>query len=119
MRKSARRHQVLADLPAILAVGLVSVVCGTIIAYLVGVADTPGPDWTELGIQTLALCMGLALLGYWRRRLRASARWDEVDHRQWNSLGEGGVPRVQQRTDAGREETSRRPGRPRRQEADP
>jgi membrane protein implicated in regulation of membrane protease activity len=61
-------------LPSVLAVGFVSVVCGMIIANLVGVTDTPGSDWAELGILALALCVGLALLAYRRRRFQASRR---------------------------------------------
>jgi hypothetical protein len=74
MTRLAKRSRVLAELPAILAVGLVSVVCATIIAHLVGVADAPGPDWAEWAIQALALCIGMTLLAYRRRWFRVSGQ---------------------------------------------
>ena len=55
--------------PAVLAVGLVAAVAGSVIAHVVGVADTPGPDWTELMIQASLCGIGLTILaiGYAKR----------------------------------------------------
>jgi hypothetical protein len=74
MRRPAHGSRALVELPAILAVGLVSVVCGTVLAHLIGVADTPGPDWVEWGIQALAFCLGMALLAHRRCRCWSSNR---------------------------------------------
>lgn len=46
----------------ILATGVVSALCGTGVAHMLGVADTPGADWTELALQMLMIGVGLGLL---------------------------------------------------------
>jgi hypothetical protein len=81
MRDAIGRTGARAALPAVLAVGFVSVVCGTVLAHLVGVGDTPGPDWTEWGIQALALGVGMALLAFRRRVSRAAAHGRRITRR--------------------------------------
>ena len=46
----------------IMAAGVVSALCGTGIAHILGVADTPGPDWIELALQMLTVGVGVGLL---------------------------------------------------------
>lgn len=75
------RTGVRSTLLSVLAVGFVSIVCGTVLAHLLKVTDTPGPDWAEWGIQAAALCAGMALLAYSRHRSRRARRPADRDGR--------------------------------------
>ena len=56
------------SLLATVLVGIVAAVCGTGVAGLLGVADTPGIDWTELALQIVFAGGGVALLSGARSR---------------------------------------------------
>jgi hypothetical protein len=49
-------------------VGIVAAVAGTGVAGLIGVADTPGIDWTELALQIIFAGGGVTLLSRTRSR---------------------------------------------------
>jgi uncharacterized membrane protein YeaQ/YmgE (transglycosylase-associated protein family) len=49
-------------------VGIVAAVAGTGVAGLIGVADTPGIDWTELALQIIFAAGGVSLLSGVRSR---------------------------------------------------
>ena len=49
-------------------VGIVAAVAGTGVAGIIGVADTPGVDWTELALQIIFAGGGVSLLAGARRR---------------------------------------------------
>ncbi|WDZ83350.1 GlsB/YeaQ/YmgE family stress response membrane protein [Micromonospora cathayae] len=53
-----------------LLIGVVAAVLGTLVAGALGVDDTPGIDWIELGIQIVFAAIGVALVAgtYGRRR---------------------------------------------------
>ena len=55
-----------------LVVGVIAAFVGTFIAKLLGVRDTPGIDWIELGLQlaTAAVLVSVVAGGYGRRRSR-------------------------------------------------
>jgi hypothetical protein len=46
----------------ILATGVMSALCGSGVAHVLGLADTPGADWTELALQMLMIGVGVGLL---------------------------------------------------------
>lgn len=52
-----------------IAVGVVAALLGTLLAALIGVADTPGIDWIELFIQVAlaAIGVGIASAAFGRR----------------------------------------------------
>ena len=62
------------DLPLWLTalVGLIGAVIGTALARLLGVADTRGIDWIEVGLQIAVAAAGVSLVtgGRGRRRVR-------------------------------------------------
>lgn len=60
------RHQL--SLLATILVGIVAAVAGTAVAGLIGVADTPGVDWTELALQIIFAGGGVSLLAGARAR---------------------------------------------------
>ena len=67
-RLLARGRQRIGVLGTIL-VGIVAALVGTFLAYLIGVKDTPGVDWSELALQIgLAVIFGSAVSGSRRRR---------------------------------------------------
>ncbi|MBX6723795.1 MAG: GlsB/YeaQ/YmgE family stress response membrane protein [Dactylosporangium sp.] len=47
---------------ATLLVGVVAALVGTLVAGLFGVANTPGVDWIELGLQVGFAAVGVAIL---------------------------------------------------------
>lgn len=49
-------------------VGVVAAVAGTGVAGIIGVADTPGVDWTELALQIIFAGGGVSLLSGARAR---------------------------------------------------
>jgi len=49
-------------------VGIVAAVAGTGVAGIIGVADTPGVDWTELALQIVFAGGGVSLLAGARSR---------------------------------------------------
>ncbi len=49
-------------------VGIVAAVAGTAVAGFIGVADTPGVDWTELALQIIFAGGGVSLLSGVRSR---------------------------------------------------
>ncbi|MPZ81843.1 MAG: GlsB/YeaQ/YmgE family stress response membrane protein [Actinophytocola sp.] len=49
-------------------VGIVAAVAGTGVAGIIGVADTPGVDWTELALQVIFAGGGVSLLSGVRAR---------------------------------------------------
>jgi uncharacterized membrane protein YeaQ/YmgE (transglycosylase-associated protein family) len=49
-------------------VGIVAAVAGTGVAGIIGVADTPGVDWSELALQVIFAGGGVSLLSGVRRR---------------------------------------------------
>jgi len=49
-------------------VGIVAAVAGTGVAELIGVANTDGPDWTELALQIIFAGGGVSLLSAARQR---------------------------------------------------
>ena len=67
-RLLARGRQRIGVLGTIL-VGIVAALVGTFLAYLIGVKDTPGVDWSELALQIgLAVIFVSAVSGSRRRR---------------------------------------------------
>jgi uncharacterized membrane protein YeaQ/YmgE (transglycosylase-associated protein family) len=54
------RHQL--SLLVTILVGIVAAVLGTAVAGFIGVADTPGIDWTELALQIIFAGGGVSLL---------------------------------------------------------
>jgi uncharacterized membrane protein YeaQ/YmgE (transglycosylase-associated protein family) len=56
------------SLLATILVGIVAAVCGTGVAEIIGVADTPGIDWTELALQIVFAGGGVTLLSGARSR---------------------------------------------------
>lgn len=52
-------------------VGIVAAVLGTGVASLIGVADTPGIDWTEIALQVIFAGGGVSLLGRSRQHTNA------------------------------------------------
>jgi len=46
---------------ATLLVGIVAALAGTLVASVFGVADTPGVDWIELGLQVAFAAGGVAI----------------------------------------------------------
>ena len=58
-----------------IVVGIGAALLGTAIARGMGLADTPGVDWTEILIQVALAAVGVALVaGYSSRRTRTSVR---------------------------------------------
>lgn len=58
-----------------IVVGIGAALLGTAIARGMGLADTPGVDWTEILIQVILAAVGVALVaGYSNRRTRTSVR---------------------------------------------
>jgi len=58
-----------------IVVGIGAALLGTAIARSMGLADTPGVDWTEILIQVALAAVGVALVaGYSNRRTRTSVR---------------------------------------------
>jgi uncharacterized membrane protein YeaQ/YmgE (transglycosylase-associated protein family) len=58
-----------------IVVGIVAALLGTAIARGMGLAETPGIDWTEILIQVALAAVGVALVaGYASRRTRTSVR---------------------------------------------
>lgn len=56
-------------------VGIGAALLGTAIARGMGLAETPGVDWTEILIQVALAAVGVALVaGYSSRRTRTSVR---------------------------------------------
>jgi uncharacterized membrane protein YeaQ/YmgE (transglycosylase-associated protein family) len=56
-------------------VGIGAALLGTAIARRMGLADTPGIDWTEILIQVALAAVGVALVsGFSSRRTRTSIR---------------------------------------------
>jgi uncharacterized membrane protein YeaQ/YmgE (transglycosylase-associated protein family) len=53
-----------------LVVGIVAALVGTALAGALGVADTDGIDWTELGLQVLLAAVGVGLISSLRSRSR-------------------------------------------------
>jgi uncharacterized membrane protein YeaQ/YmgE (transglycosylase-associated protein family) len=53
-----------------IVVGIVASFIGLLIARALHVADTPGIDWIELGIQAVVAAVGVALIGGTGRRSR-------------------------------------------------
>ena len=60
------RNQV--SLLVTMLVGIVAAVLGTAVAGFIGVADTPGIDWTELALQIVFAGGGVSLLSRARSR---------------------------------------------------
>jgi uncharacterized membrane protein YeaQ/YmgE (transglycosylase-associated protein family) len=58
------------SLLATIGVGIVAALVGTLIARLIGVADTGGVDWIELVIQVLLAAVGVSLLAGRGGRIR-------------------------------------------------
>jgi uncharacterized membrane protein YeaQ/YmgE (transglycosylase-associated protein family) len=54
-----------------IVVGIAASFIGLFIARVLGVADTPGVDWIELGIQVVVAAIGVALIGGTGRRSSA------------------------------------------------
>jgi hypothetical protein len=52
-------------------VGIVAAVGGTGVASLIGVADTPGIDWTEIALQVIFAGGGVSLLSRSRQHTNA------------------------------------------------
>lgn len=52
-------------------VGIVAAVVGTGVASLIGVADTPGIDWTEIALQVIFAGGGVSLLNRSRQHTNA------------------------------------------------
>jgi uncharacterized membrane protein YeaQ/YmgE (transglycosylase-associated protein family) len=63
------RHQM--SLLVTILVGILAAVAGTAVADLIGVADTPGIDWTELALQVIFAGGGVTLLSSTRTRSHA------------------------------------------------
>jgi uncharacterized membrane protein YeaQ/YmgE (transglycosylase-associated protein family) len=58
-----------------IVVGIAAALLGTAIARGMGLAETPGIDWTEILIQVGLAAVGVALVaGYSSRRTRTSVR---------------------------------------------
>jgi len=58
-----------------IVVGIGAALLGTAIARGLGLAETPGIDWTEILIQVALAAVGVALVaGYSSRRTRTSVR---------------------------------------------
>ena len=58
-----------------IVVGIGAALLGTAIARGMGLAETPGVDWTEILIQVALAAVGVALVaGYSSRRTRTSVR---------------------------------------------
>ena len=58
-----------------IVVGIGAALLGTAIARGMGLADTPGIDWTEILIQVVLAAVGVAFVaGYSNRRTRTSIR---------------------------------------------
>lgn len=58
-----------------IVVGIGAALLGTAIARGMGLADTPGIDWTEILIQVALAAVGVALVaGYSSRRTRTGVR---------------------------------------------
>lgn len=53
-----------------LLVGIVAALVGTALAGALGVADTAGIDWMELGLQVLLAAVGVGLISTIRSRSR-------------------------------------------------
>ena len=51
-----------------IVVGIVAALIGTAIARGLGIADTPGVDWTEILIQVVLAAVGVALVSGFRSR---------------------------------------------------
>ncbi|GAA2336334.1 GlsB/YeaQ/YmgE family stress response membrane protein [Dactylosporangium salmoneum] len=52
-----------------IVIGIVAAIIGTAIARAIGVADTPGVDWTEIVIQVVLAALGVwAVAGFYSRR---------------------------------------------------
>lgn len=63
------RHQM--SLLVTILVGIVAAVAGTGVAGLIGVADTPGIDWTEIALQVIFAGGGVTLLSRSRQHTNA------------------------------------------------
>ena len=58
-----------------IVVGIGAALVGTAIARNMGLADTPGIDWTEILIQVVLAAVGVAVVsGYSSRRTRTGVR---------------------------------------------
>jgi uncharacterized membrane protein YeaQ/YmgE (transglycosylase-associated protein family) len=51
-------------------VGIVAALVGTALAGALGVAESPGVDWMELGLQVLLAAVGVGLISALRTRSR-------------------------------------------------
>ncbi|MEV0329704.1 GlsB/YeaQ/YmgE family stress response membrane protein [Micromonospora echinospora] len=53
-----------------LLIGVIAAVLGTLVAGALGVDDTPGVDWIELGLQVVFAAIGVSIVAgtYGRRR---------------------------------------------------
>lgn len=55
-----------------IVVGIVAALLGTALAAALGVAETGGVDWIELGLQVLLAATGIGLISSFRSRSRVS-----------------------------------------------